>query len=177
VFIIHKPLVSELLDRFVRGECRPILVGFPSLSLCDRSVLISQQSVSKNILIALGQERGYLVVILDEISHLPSTAGLLLSYPAIYYSEDSHSRLLDADLNVISVRTDGQVPRVLMQFSCPPDLLDEVTKELKSTVAEWESRSSQLSPPLRDKWREFTGVESCTLKIQVETRRVPVLSL
>ena len=114
---------------------------------------------------------------MDEISHLPSIAGLLLSYPAIYYSEDTNSRLLDADLNVISVRTDGQVPRILMQFSCPPGLLDEVTKELKSIIEEWESRSSQLAPHLRDKWHEFTGVESCTLKIQVETRRVPVLSL
>lgn len=176
--MINRTLVTELVGQFIDGTYRPVLVDFPSLTLCSSSALKSLQEVSRDVLKMIEQKKHPLIVrVGGSIQSLPSLAGLLLSYPAIYHSEDLDARLLDTDVNVISLRTDGTKPRVLMQFSCPLNFLDEVTTKLTPIIEQWESRISQLSPSLQEKWRKFTGVESCTLKIHIETRRVPILSL
>jgi hypothetical protein len=178
VFIVHRTLVSHLLGQFIDGTYCPILIDFPSLALCSPSTLIALQDVSKYILRTIEEgEQRIIIKPSGNIELLPSVAGLLLSYPAIYHSRDLHARLVDMEVNVFSVRTSGAETRVLMQFSSPLNFQDEVMTKLTSAVAEWELRISQLSSSLQDKWLKFTGVESCTLTIQLETRRVPVICL
>lgn len=118
------------------------------------------------------------VIIIAEtgLASLPAMAGLLLSYPVIYYSDDSNAKLVNVEMEVLSVYADGQKCIVLMQFSCPCHFLDVATQKLNMITKEWEGRIARLSSPLREKWRIFTG-ESCILKARIETRRVPVLSL
>lgn len=176
IFVIHRPLLKDLLDRFSEGTYCPILVDFPSLSRCGESTIFSLRDTAKDIMKTLEQDNDSSTIhVAGIVKSLPSLAGLFLSYPAIYYSADIGAQLMDTEVKVASVCTDG--PHVLMQFSYPTYLIDEVCHVLESVVKEWDSRISRLSPLLLQKWRVFTGVESCTLKIQIETRRVPILSL
>jgi hypothetical protein len=171
--------VNGVLTQFIDGTYQPVQIAFPSLTRCNPSALVSLKDVSKKLLEMLEQQKQSLLVKVGGVisDSLTSLAGLLLSYPAIYHSEDTVAQLLDTDVNVISVWTNGSEEKSLMQLSCPLDMLDEVMPELEKTVAKWEKRISQLPPLFREKWRNFTGEELCTLKIQTETRRVPILSL
>ena len=176
IFVIHRSLLKDLLGRFIEGTYCPILVDFPSLCRCNQAAIFSLRDTAKDIMKTLEQDNdSSIIYVAGIVKSLPSLAGLILSYPAIYYSEDVGAQLMDTEVKVASVCTDG--PRVLMQFSCPTYIINEVYHVLESVVKEWESRISRLSPLLLQKWRAFTGVESCTLKIQIETRRVPILSL
>jgi hypothetical protein len=161
----------------VDGTYSPVLVEFPTLTLCDPSILASLQQVSKNIVTALRGEKQSAIIQVVEVKSPSSLAGLILSYPSIYYSEDNTANLLDTEVKVLSVYTNTPQQRTLMQFSCPSEFVDTVNAKLKETVKQWESRISQLSPPLKQKWYQYTGVESCILNIQIQTQKVSVLSL
>jgi hypothetical protein len=176
IFVIHESLLKDALGRFIEGTYCPISVDFPSLSRCNQSAIFSLRDIAKDIIKTLEQDRDSSIIdVVGMVKSLPSLAGLLLSYPAVYYSEDVGAKLMDTEVKVVSVCAGSF--RVLMQFSCPTYLLNEVRFDLESIVKEWESRISSLTPLLLQKWRTFTGVESCTLKIQIETCRVPILSL
>ena len=176
IFVIHESLLKDGLRRFIEGTFCPTLVDFPSLSRCNQSAIFSLRDTAKDIMKTLQQDRDSSIIdVVGMVQSLPSLAGLLLSYPAVYYSEDVGAQLMDTEVKVVSVCTGGS--RVMMQFSCPTYLINEVRHDLESILEEWESRISRLTPFLLQKWRSFTGVESCTLKIQIETRRVPILSL
>jgi Domain of unknown function (DUF4504) len=122
-------------------------------------------------------ESPVIITFTTDLASLPTLAGLLLSYPVIYYSDDSNAKLVNAEMDVLSVCADGQKCMALMQFSCPHHVLDVATQKLNMITKEWGDRVTRLSSPLREKWCNFTGGESCILKIEVETRKVPVLSL
>ena len=170
--------MNELLGRFIGGTYHPVLIEFPSLFRCNQSALDSLRVAATEVIRTLEEAKDSSIVKVGGIiKSLPSLAGLLLSYVAVYHVEDIGAQLMDAEVKVVSVRTDISRPQILMQFSCAPIFINEVGHELETVVDEWESRISRLPPLLLQKWHNFTGVESCTLKIQIETRRVPILSL
>jgi hypothetical protein len=169
--------VEGLLQDFVDGVYRPYLIDFSTFSSADSSKLESLKEVSRNLLTKLEGQEDQLVVIYDkEFASLPTLAGLLLSYPALYYSEGS-SALTDADVDVYSLYTDSPNRQKILQFSAPLAFRQEITHILDLLVEEWTRRISRLAPMLAQKWKEYTGVESCTLKTQVEIRRVSILTL
>ena len=71
----------------------------------------------------------------------PALAGLLLSYPVIYYTEDASSRLVDSTVSVLSVGISGG-QRTMMQFSCPPEFLGDVNPIIEDIIKEWGVRWS-----------------------------------
>jgi hypothetical protein len=177
VFIIHRQSVKELLARFLNGSSSPIIIDFPSFKKSNLDAVTALKNFCADLLPILDQAGQPLTISSKTLQSPPSLAGLLLSYPSIYYTEDPASKVLDVEVAVFSVYTDSKVPRTLMQFSSPPGYVETIQTQLKETVKEWERRSSQLSPALSKLWCSYTGVESCTLKIQMETRRALILSL
>jgi hypothetical protein len=178
VFIVHRKLIIDLLGNFENGLYSPVLVDFPSLRCCDSTPLLEIRDFCRHLISVLEQEEENTIIKIDHNLKSPSSvAGLLLSYVIIYYSDNTDAKLLHAEVGVFSVYTESPQSRILMQFSCPPDLLETAERELMKVVSDWESRISALRSTLQEKWRDFTGVESCTLKIRIETRRVPILSL
>jgi len=176
VFFIHRHLVKESIIRFLTCVSTPIIVDFCSFDNAGREAATILRESSAGLLARLDQEDT--MIIFSNVEKSPtSLAGLLLSYPLVYYSDDPASKLFDAEVAVFSVWTDSTFPRTLMQFSSPPKFVDQVHSLLKEIVKEWSARLKQLSPELNNRWRTYAGVESCTLKIQVETRRAPILSL
>jgi hypothetical protein len=176
IFVIHRSLLKDLVGRFNEGTYCPTLVDFPSLSRSNQSAIFSLRNTAKDVMRTLEQDSDSSIIdVVGMVKSLPSLAGLLLSYPVIYHSEDIGAQLMDTEVKVVSVCTGSSC--VLMQFSCPTYLIDEVRHDLEAIVKEWETRISRLSRLLLPKWRSFTGVESCTLEIQIETRRVSILTL
>jgi hypothetical protein len=163
----------------VDGVYSLTLINFPGLTTADSSVLSSLRETSKD-LVRVIEERGGQPVIKYEsdFTSLPTIAGLLLSYPAIYYSEDPTAKLLDAEVDVYSIYADTLDRQTLIQFSGPATHREVITKDLEKLAMEWNRRLSTLSPELSAKWSEYIGVESsCILKTHIDTRRVSILTL
>jgi hypothetical protein len=177
VFIVHRQLAKELLVRFLNGLLCPIMIDFPSFKKSSLEAETTLKISCADLLAILDQADQPITISSKTMQSPPSLAGLLLSYPSIYYSEDPTSAIFNAEVGVFSVHTDGRVPRTLMQFSSSPDFVETVKTRLEEIVKEWERRLTQLSPALTKRWCSYTGEESCTLKIQIETRRTPILSL
>jgi len=178
VFIVHKTLLVDMLARFVERKYNPILIDFLSQRLASKAANDSLRNAAKSLLHNLHQDsNSSMIEFTGQVESLPSLAGLLLSYPAIYHSVDATTRLVDASINVVMVHTGGTDGKIVMQFSCPPDLMELGLEPLKSTVQEWKTRISTLQTSLKEKWINYTRAELCTLEIQIETRRVPILTL
>jgi hypothetical protein len=178
VVLAHRELLRDLLARFVEGKYRPVLIDFLSQGIASKSASEHLRHVASALLEVIEKASVSPAVEFPGGSHsLPTLAGLLLSYPAIYYSERNNDRLVDANVAVFGLHTGGVDRRNLMQFSCPPDLAEIVLETLKLTVQEWETRISNMPAGLKEKWINYTRAESCTLEIQMETRRVPILTL
>jgi hypothetical protein len=178
VFLAHQRLLWDLLARFVDGKYRPVLIDFISRGIASKTVSECLILEARTLLEAL--EKSSISPVIEfpsDSKSLPALAGLVLSYPAIYYSEGKNDQLVDANVTVFVVHTGGVDRRNLMQFSCPPDLAEIVLETLKLTVEEWEMRISSMGVGLKSKWIDYTRAESCTLEIQMETRRVPILTL
>jgi hypothetical protein len=178
VFLAHQDLLRDLLARFVEGKYRPVLVNFLSQGVSSKTAGEYLRHAARALLEAL--EKTSISPVIEFPGHPhspPALAGLLLSYPAIYYSESENDRLVDANVTVFVLHTGGRDRRNLMQFSCPLDLAEIVLETLKLTVEEWETRISNMPAGLKEKWIDYTRAESCTLEIQMETRRVPILTL
>ena len=94
-----------------------------------------------------------IIDVVGMVKSLPSLAGLLLSYPVIYHSEDVGAQLMDTEVKVVSVCTSSS--RLLMQFSCPTYLIDEVRHDLEAIVKEWETRISRLVSVVTTKVAQF----------------------
>lgn len=170
--------MSGLLRNFLDGVYRPSLIDFPTLTLSDSSKVALLKEVSMDLIRALGSHQNQLVVkYANNFPSLSTLAGLLLSYPALYYSEDSSAKLTDAEVDVYSIYTNSPNRQTLIQFSASAAFRQDVTNDLEILAAEWNRSASRLAPSLAEKWKEYTGVESCTLKTQVETRRVSILTL
>ena len=178
MFFGHERLLLDLLARFVEGTYYPVLIDFLSQAIASETAVVSLKKGARALLEVL--KKGSISPVIEVPGHsqcLPALAGLLLSYPAIYYSESKRDRLVDANVNVLKLRTGGHDGRTLMQFSCPPEITELVLDPLKSTVREWEERISNIPAVLKEKWVNYTRAESCTLEIQMATRRVPILTL
>ena len=167
-----------MIARFVDGSYRPILIDFLSQRPASQAASDSLTKAAKSVLQNLHQNsNSSLIDFIGEVESLPSLAGLLLSYPAIYHSADATHRLVDTSINVVMVHTGGTDGEIVMQFSCPPDLTELWIEPLKSTVQEWETRISTLPPTLKEKWISYARAEFRNLEIQMETRRVSILTL
>lgn len=178
MFLAHRDLLRDILARFVEGKYRPVLIDFISQGIASKAVSECLILEARTLLEALDKPSIPPVIEFPGDSNsLPALAGLLLSYPAIYYSERVNDRLVDANVIVFAVHTGGVDRRNLMQFSCPPDVAEIVLETLKLTVVEWETRISNMPAGSKEKWIDYTRAESCTLEIQMETRRVPILTL
>jgi hypothetical protein len=155
------------------------LINFPALTSADSSVLSSLREASKDLVRVIEERCGQPVIKYEsDFTSLPTLAGLLLSYPAVYYSEDPNAKLLDAEVDVYSIYADSANRPTLVQFSGPATLRVVITKDLEKLAMEWNRRLSTLSPELSAKWTEYIGVESsCILKTHVDTRRVSILTL
>jgi hypothetical protein len=154
------------------------LIDFPTISASDPSKLALLKEVSRELLKVLEQQESQLAIKYESnFPSLPTLAGLLLSYPAIYYPEDSTAKVTDAEVDIYSICTNSPDRQTILQFSAPTTFRQEVTHDVDILAEEWDGRVSRLSPLLSQKWEEYTGVESCTLKTQVETRRVSILTL
>jgi hypothetical protein len=133
---------------------------------------------SKELLGMIEQhETSAVIKVGDHYPSTPSLAGLLLSYPAIYYSEDPNAKLMDTTLDLYSVCTNSPESHVIIQFSGPPPLINIITAETENIKKLWESRIEALTPSLREEWCAFVGAESYTFKIQIDNRRVPTITL
>jgi hypothetical protein len=176
-FIVDRKRVHDLLTEFKQGTYKPVLVQFPSLKIGCSEGEVELHQFAEEMNLILANETGAIVKFNSNTVSLASIAGLLLSYTAIYYSKSSDSKLLDAELNVLSVSTANSPPQTLMQFSCPLGAFEAASHELTRTINEWESIISHLKLPLLEKWRMFSGEKSDVLRMQVETRRVPILSI
>jgi hypothetical protein len=174
---MHRHLVKESITRFLTGISRPIIVDFHSFENTGPEAVTALKESCAYLLARIDEGKEGISISSNVVQSPPSLAGLLLSYPLIYNSEDPTFKLFNAEVVVFSVCTDSTLPRTLMQFSSPPSVVDQVQTLLEEIVKEWEDRMKQLSLELKDRWSRYTGVESCTLKIQVETRRAPLLSL
>jgi hypothetical protein len=175
-FIVHRTLVVELLVGVCEGSFSPILIDFPALTPCGTEIYVSMAKVSRDIINMIERDESSTVLeIGDNLLSPPSLAGLLLSYPIIYYSEDPNARAMDTTLDVYSVCTNISESKVIMQFSGPPHLRDIITSKTDEIVHLWESRIAQ--PPQLEAWQKFTGAESYTFKVQIETRRAPIITL
>jgi hypothetical protein len=179
IFVVHLQLVKNMLKGLREGICQPILIQFPELMLCEDSILTSLKEASKNIESRLEHHGDNDVIqITCEFKLLSSLAGFLLSYPAIYYSENAEAKLVDSEVNVYSVQTNGSEPKILIQFSAPPEFKDTVQESLNKVVEEWQLRITQMPVSSRQAWKSFTGEELCSLQnIQIDTRTAPILSL
>jgi hypothetical protein len=167
-----------MLKGMMEGTFHPILIQFPEFTLCEGSILTSLQETSKGIESRLEHHRADgIIEIICEFKLLPSLAGFLLSYPAIYYSENIEAKLVDSEVDVYSVQTNCSEPKILMQFSAPPEFRDIIHQKLNKMVEEWQVRIAQMPVSLQQTWNSFTGEEWCPLQIHIDTRRVPVLSL
>ena len=203
MFIAHRKLLIEHLTRFTDGLFQPKLIDFPQLTPAESHSIRLLQHMATSLIHALEKEGSSIVnfvlseaelaSIFDcspsslasrsdeplESSFSSGLAGILLSYPAIYHSTRLDSTATDKDLDVYSVYTDSPRRQVLMQFSAPLDFQGEVKIKLETIISEWKVRLTQISEGLFQKWQEYTGGggESCTFKIQIETHRVPIMSL
>lgn len=170
--------MSGLLWKFLDGVYRPSLIEFPTLTLADSSKMALLKDVSMDFTRALEENQNQMVVkYANSFPSLPTLAGLLLSYPALYYSEDSSAKLTDAEVDVHSIYSDSPNRQTLIQFSASAAFRQDVADDLEILAADWNRKASRLAPSLAEKWKEYTGVESCTLKTRVETRRVSMLTL
>ena len=176
VFIVHRRLTKKLLAGFLAGLLHPVVVDFPSFELSSFETLTALKHSCAELLALMDQSDRPIIICPTKCASPPALAGLLLSYPSIYYTEDPASKVVNAEVALCSVSTDI-MPKILMQFSCPPSLVKTVLTELDDTMQQWEFRLGNLSPKARKLWDSYTGVESCTFKVQLETRRVPILSL
>src|SRR5947207_13162082 len=102
--------MNELLCQFTKGTYHPVLIEFPSLFLCNQSALDSLRDAATEVIRAIEEAKDSPIIKVGRIiKSLPSLAGLLLSYVAIYHTEDDRAKLTDAEVKVVSVRTDVSI--------------------------------------------------------------------
>jgi len=179
VFIAHRGLVNGLLRDFADGVYRPLLIDFPSFTPTDDSRASSLKEVAKGLFTVLeGLKHALVIKYENDFPSLPTLAGLLLSYPVLYCSEDPMAKLLDAEVDVYSIYTDSAAHQTVLQFSGPASFREVISKDLAKLADDWNRRLYHLTPELSKRWTDYTGVESsCILKTHIETRRVSVLTL
>jgi hypothetical protein len=194
IFIAHRGLILDLLCRLTDGRLLTSLIDFPQFIAAGPEKLGQMRRISADLINQIEEADGKAIFELD-ISNLNSigeghgssefaispaaVAGLLLSYPCIYNSLEANATVTDKEVDLYSVYVEGNIRRSLMQFSVPIQIREEVTVSLKDTIKEWEVRIHRMPDGMSQIWQEYTGggAESCTLKIQLETRRVPVMKL
>lgn len=182
--------MTEHLTRFVHDVHLPLLIDFPDFKISDSPAFIRLQTIAKALLGTLKGEKNLIYSFESAVNkdrsvqafvspiELPSLAGLLLSYPAIYRATQPNATATGQDLDVYSVAADAFRRRILMQFSAPSEFRADVERKLEALVDEWETRRSQMPKSLSQIWQDYIGGgEVSTLKIQKEIRRVPIMSL
>lgn len=163
----------------MNGIHHPLLIDFPTLKPTDASNVQSLKEVSNDLLRVIEEQTVEAVITFEsDFPSLPTLAGLLLSYPALYYSEDPIAKLLDAEVDVYSIYADSAQRQTILQFSGPAHFRDAIQEALEKLAEDGNQRLSRLSPTLSKRWTEYIGAESsCTLKTHVETRRISILTL
>jgi len=182
--------MTEHLTRFVHDVHLPLLIDFPDFKISDSQAFIRLQAIAQALLGILKGEKNLIYSFESAVNEdrsvpafvspieLPSLAGLLLSYPAIYRATQPNATATDQELDVYSIAAQSSRRPILMQFSAPSEFREEVEWKLEALVDEWETRRSQMPKSLSKIWQDYIGGEEVsTLKIQKEIRRVPVMSL
>ena len=176
-FIIHLELVKELLEGLVDGSYNPIVIEFP-LFVLSGAALISLQEISRKVLSEIDKHNGLDVIhLVSRITTPHAFAGLLLSYPAIYYTEFLQSKAVDKVVDVYKVQTSGSELKTVMQFSAPPEYRDIVTQQLDKVLEVWKARIGRIPPSLQQIWQIYAGQTSCTFDVEIVSSRVPILTL
>jgi hypothetical protein len=177
-FIIHLELVKELLKGLVDGSYNPIFVEFPFFSVLSGAAIISLQEISRKVLGEIEEHNELDVIdIVSSITTPHAFAGLLLSYPAIYYTEFLQSKAVDIVIDVYKVQTSGSERKTVMQFSAPPEYRDIITQQLDKVLEVWKARIGRIPPSLHQIWQTYAGETSCTFDVEIVSSRVPILTL